>query len=67
MQEDKGFTISYAQGDECFYDKNKKNFSSEIRFICDNNVYSSPITQIKNPDGDLCHVIFEWKTAYACK
>jgi hypothetical protein len=30
-----GYVVRYGRGDQCFYEKNTKNFTSEVRFICD--------------------------------
>ena len=31
------YVIKYNGGDECFYQKNQENFTSELRMICDHD------------------------------
>eukprot|EP00347_Sterkiella_histriomuscorum_P001733 403370894 len=69
-----GFTVKYNNGDDCFYDKNQRKFSSEIRFICDLDESDGwPVLLMPNNDEkvhnsyDLCHPVFEWKSKFACR
>jgi len=62
--------VLYTGGDQCFYSKSDRNFTSEVRFICDHKEeqgWPQVVRSLNQESANPCHILFDWRSKYACR